>query len=47
MFGRATITLGIGPHLVLSFLDVGAGFCMYDVVVNKCTFVISSPNEFL
>ena len=26
---------------------VVAGFCMYDVIVNKFTFVIASPDEFL
>jgi len=24
-------------------MGVGAGFCMYDIVVNKFTFAISSP----
>jgi len=28
-------------------MDVGAGLYMYDVVVKKFTFAISSPNEFL
>jgi len=28
-------------------MGVGAGFCMYDVVVNKSTFAISSADEFL
>ena len=28
-------------------MGVGAGFCMYDVVVKKFTFTISSPDEFL
>ena len=28
-------------------MDVGAGFCMNDVVVKKFTFAISSPDEFL
>ena len=28
-------------------MGVGAGFCMYDVVVKKFTFDISSPGEFL
>jgi len=28
-------------------MGVGAGFCMYDVIVNKFTFAISSPDEFL
>jgi len=28
-------------------MGVGAGFCMYDVVVNKFTFSISSPDQFL
>ena len=28
-------------------MDVGAGLSMYDVVVKKFTFVISSPDEFL
>jgi len=28
-------------------MGVCAGFCMYDVVVNKFTFAISSPDEFL
>ena len=28
-------------------MGVGAGFCMYDVVINKLTFAISSPDEFL
>jgi len=28
-------------------MGVGAGFCMCDVVVNKFTFAISSPDEFL
>jgi len=28
-------------------MGVGAGFCMYDVVVNKFTYAISSPDEFL
>ena len=28
-------------------MGVGAGFCMYDVVVKKFTFAISSPDEFL
>jgi len=28
-------------------MGVGAGFCMYDVVVNKFRFAISSPHEFL
>jgi len=28
-------------------MDAGAGLCMYDVVVKKFTFAISSPDEFL
>ena len=28
-------------------MDVGAGLYMYDVVVKKFTFAISSPGEFL
>jgi len=28
-------------------MAVGAGLCMYDVVVKKFTFTISSPDEFL
>jgi len=28
-------------------MGVGAGLYMYDVVVKKFTFVISSPDEFL
>jgi len=28
-------------------MDVGAGLYMYDVVVEKFTFAISSPDEFL
>ena len=28
-------------------MDVGAGRCMYDVVVKKFKFAISSPDEFL
>jgi len=28
-------------------MGIGAGFCMYDVIVNKFTFAISSPDEFL
>ena len=28
-------------------MGVGAGLYMYDVVVNKFTFAISSPDEFL
>jgi len=28
-------------------MGVGAGFCMYDVVVKKFTFAISSPDELL
>ena len=28
-------------------MDVGAGLDMYDVVVKKFTFAISSPDEFL
>jgi len=28
-------------------MGVGACFCMYDVVVKKFTFAISSPDEFL
>jgi len=28
-------------------MDVGAGLYMYDVVVKKFTFAISSPDEFL
>jgi len=28
-------------------MGVGAVFCMYDVVVKKFTFAISSPDEFL
>jgi len=28
-------------------MGVGAGFCMYDVVVKKFTFAIPSPDEFL
>jgi len=28
-------------------VGVAAGFCMYDVIVNKFTFAISSPDEFL
>jgi len=28
-------------------VGVGAGLCMYDVVVKKFTFAISSPDEFL
>jgi len=27
-------------------MGVGAGLCMYDVVVKKFTFAISSPDEF-
>jgi len=26
---------------------IGAGFCMYDFVIYKFTFAISSPDEFL
>jgi len=28
-------------------MGVGGGFCMYNVVVKKFTFAISSPDEFL
>jgi len=28
-------------------MGVDAGFCMYDVVVKKFTFAVSSPDEFL
>jgi len=28
-------------------MGVGAGLCMYDVVVKKFTFAIASPAEFL
>jgi len=28
-------------------MGVGAGLYMYDVVVEKCTFAISCPGEFL
>jgi len=28
-------------------MDVSAGLCIYDVVVKKFTFAISSPDEFL
>jgi len=28
-------------------MGVGAGLCMYDVIVKKFTFAISSPDEFL
>ena len=28
-------------------MGVGADLCMYDVVVKKFTFAISSPDEFL
>jgi len=28
-------------------MDVGAGLYIYDVVVKKFTFAISSPDEFL
>jgi len=28
-------------------MGIGAGFCMYDVIVNKFTFAISSPDQFL
>jgi len=28
-------------------MGIGAGFYMYDVVVEKFTFAISSPDEFL
>jgi len=28
-------------------MAVGAGLCMYDVVVKKFTLAISSPDEFL
>jgi len=28
-------------------MGVGAGLCMYDVVIKKFTFAISSPGEFL
>jgi len=28
-------------------MGVGASLCMYDVVVKKFTFAISSPDEFL
>jgi len=28
-------------------MGVGAGFCMYDVIVKKFTFTISSLDEFL
>jgi len=28
-------------------MGVGAGLCMYDIVVEKFTFAISSPDEFL
>ena len=26
---------------------IGAGLCMYDIVVKKFTFAMSSPDEFL
>jgi len=28
-------------------MGVGAGLCMYEVIVKKFTFAISSPDEFL
>jgi len=28
-------------------MDIGAGLCMYNVVVEKFTFAISSPDELL
>jgi len=28
-------------------MGIGAGLCMYNVVVKKFTFAISSPDEFL
>jgi len=28
-------------------MGVGAGLCMYDVVVKEFTFALSSPDEFL
>jgi len=28
-------------------MGIGAGLCMYDVVVKKFMFAISSPDEFL
>jgi len=28
-------------------MDVGASLCVYDVVVKRFTFAISSPDEFL
>jgi len=28
-------------------MGAGAGFCIYDVVVKKFTFAVSSPDEFL
>jgi len=28
-------------------MGIGAGLCMYDVVVEKFTFAILSPDEFL
>jgi len=28
-------------------MGVGTGLCMYDVVVKKFVFAISSPDEFL
>jgi len=28
-------------------MSLGAGLCVYDVVVKKFTFAISSPDEFL
>jgi len=34
-------------NLEVGSVGVGAGFCMYDVVVNKFMFAISSPGEFL
>jgi len=28
-------------------MSVGTGFCIYDVIIKKFTFAISSPDEFL
>ena len=37
----------LSSNYVVDSMGVGAGLCMYDVVVKEFTFAISSPDEFL
>jgi len=39
--------LSYSRNLEVGSMGIGAGFCMYDVVVKKFTFAISSPDKFL